>query len=90
MEEKIKQNGLYAELIESFIKIGKPVSGTVATRVLVERIMEEKKSNLILVEGYPNSLEQLQCWEEEVGDYMDVLLIVLHSQNTKYIEQRVR
>lgn len=52
--------------------------------------MEEKKSNLILVEGYPNSLEQLQCWEEEVGDYMDVLLIVLHSQNTKYIEQRVR
>lgn len=40
MEEKIKQNGLYAELIESFIKIGKPVSGTVATRVLVEKIME--------------------------------------------------
>ena len=34
LEQKIRYNGLYSELIESFIRIGKPVSGIVAARVL--------------------------------------------------------
>ena len=41
-QKKVKENGLYSELIESFVKIGnfcfilgKPVTGIVAVRVLL-------------------------------------------------------
>ena len=64
---RIKENGLYAELIESFNKIGKPVSGIVAAKVLFDELIAHRGSNKIFVDGFPNSPAQLQSWEEEVG-----------------------
>ena len=58
-----EQNGLYSELIKSYLEMGKPIPGNIAVEFLVSRIKSENRRGNIIIKGFPNSLQQLECWE---------------------------
>ena len=54
-----EQNGLYSELMKSFVENGKPIPGNIAVEYLKSRLKTENRSGNIIIKGFPNSLNQL-------------------------------
>ena len=66
------------EDIESQMKEGKLISSTTLMKVLKEYIMNSENKK-ILVDGYPRNKENIDIWEKEMKDLVDV-------KGTLYIE----
>ena len=76
-----EQNGLYSELIKSFMENGKAIPGSIAVEYLKCRLKAEDRRGNIVVKGFPNSVNQLECWNEEVGDSIRISEIILYEFN---------
>ena len=59
------------EDIESQMKEGKLISSTTLMKVLKEYIMNSENKK-ILVDGYPRNKENIDIWEKEMKDLVDV------------------
>ncbi|XP_021954300.1 UMP-CMP kinase isoform X2 [Folsomia candida] len=74
-EERNKPGSEYGELIEKHIRDGTIVPVEI-TCSLIERAMNESGSSLFLIDGFPRNQNNLEGWEKEMSDKVNVLFVL--------------
>ncbi|CAJ1363365.1 unnamed protein product [Effrenium voratum] len=89
-EERKRPGSELGELIESHIKEGKLVPVSIVVRLL-QKAMEERgwEDGKYLIDGFPRSFENLQGWNEALGDKVDVKCCLFFDCSEEVMEARL-
>lgn len=82
-EERSKPGTKYGELIEEHIRNGTIVPVEITCKLL-ERAMQQSNSNKFLIDGFPRNQDNLDGWNREMSDKVDLLFVLFFdcSQET--------
>ena len=77
-EEKSNPNSKHGELINSYMKEGKLVPPEIPTQLLKAKMEELQKvnKNKFLIDGFPRSYQNLEFWNNIIGDYVDLQFVL--------------
>lgn len=74
-EERSKPGTKYGELIEEHIRNGTIVPVEITCKLL-ERAMQQSNSNKFLIDGFPRNQDNLDGWNREMADKVDLLFVL--------------
>lgn len=82
-EERSKPGTKYGELIEEHIRNGTIVPVEITCKLL-ERAMQQSNSNKFLIDGFPRNKDNMDGWNREMSDKVDLLFVLFFdcSQET--------
>lgn len=82
-EERNTPGTKYGELIEEHIRNGTIVPVEITCKLL-ERAMQQSNSNKFLIDGFPRNQDNLDGWNREMSDKVDLLFVLFFdcSQET--------
>ncbi|GAB5363317.1 hypothetical protein AAMO2058_000872700 [Amorphochlora amoebiformis] len=90
--ERKRGGSKYGKMINDIIKEGKLVPSDITVSLLknaVEKIAKEDKSFLFLVDGFPRSIENLEAWEQIIGDKFTVATTMFFTCDEKIMVERL-
>ena len=87
-EERAKPGSEDGALIEQYIKEGKIVPVAITVNLLL-RAMEQSSHEYFLIDGFPRNQDNLEGWEEVVGDAADVLGVLFFDCPEKVMQDRL-
>eukprot|EP00931_Biecheleriopsis_adriatica_P038098 TRINITY_DN2184_c0_g1_i1.p1 TRINITY_DN2184_c0_g1~~TRINITY_DN2184_c0_g1_i1.p1 ORF type:complete len:1777 (-),score=465.99 TRINITY_DN2184_c0_g1_i1:6-5336(-) len=89
-EERKRPGSELGELIESHIKEGKLVPVSIVVKLL-QKAMEERgwEDGKYLIDGFPRSFENMEGWNEILGNKVDVKFCLFFDCSEKVMQERL-
>ncbi|XP_042209845.1 UMP-CMP kinase 1-like isoform X2 [Homarus americanus] len=86
-EERAKLGSEFGELIEGHIKNGTIVPVEI-TCSLLERAMKDSKKNEFLIDGFPRNQDNLEGWNKQMGDKVNLKFVLFFECPLNVCTQR--
>ena len=79
------------QMIEEYIKEGKIVPVEITVNLIKKEILKEinNKNYLFLIDGFPRNLENLQGWNNVMGDYATIAQVLYYDCPENVMEERL-
>lgn len=90
LRNELKSKSEYGELIENIMKEGKLVPSEILLNILKRTVINLSYFNIkILLDGFPRNIENLNKWEEIIGDAFEVSFLLFFECSAETLEKRI-
>lgn len=90
LRNELKSKSEYSELIENIMKEGKLVPSEILLNILKRTVINLSYFNIkILLDGFPRNLENLNKWQEIIGDAFEVSFLLFFECSADTLEKRI-